>query len=145
MTDSAAPLASLKQPERHFSDRPVNTQVPVPLTLAKLGFARHLPASVRRLFVEHLAALAIAGACTAVAYPLYARLGPVNTVMLYLLGTTLGALRLSRGPCVLLPVANILAFDFFFVPPTFSFDVDDAQYIFTLVVMLIVALVIAHL
>jgi K+-sensing histidine kinase KdpD len=62
---------------------------------------------------EYLAALAIAGACTAVAYPLYPHWGPVNTVMLYLLGTTLGALRLGRGPCVVLPVANILAFDFF--------------------------------
>jgi two-component system, OmpR family, sensor histidine kinase KdpD len=102
-------------------------------------------ATVRRLAGEYLAALAIAGACTAVAYPLYPRLGPVNTAMLYLLGTTLAALRLSRGPCVVLPVANILAFDFFFVPPTFSFDVEDTQYIFTLVVMLVVALVIAHL
>jgi two-component system sensor histidine kinase KdpD len=42
-------------------------------------------------------------------------------------------------------VANILAFDFFFVPPQFSFDVEDTQYIFTMGVMLIVALVIANL
>ena len=100
---------------------------------------------IRRLAAEYLTALAISSACTAIAYPLYPYLGPVNTAMLYLLGTTLGALRLSRGPCVLLPVANILSFDFFFVPPVFSLDVEDARYIFTLVVMLVVALVIAHL
>ena len=100
---------------------------------------------IRRLAAEYLTALAISSACTAIAYPLYLYLGPVNTAMLYLLGTTLGALRLSRGPCVLLPVANILSFDFFFVPPVFSLDVEDARYIFTLVVMLVVALVIAHL
>jgi two-component system, OmpR family, sensor histidine kinase KdpD len=145
MTDPAASLASLQQPERHSNSRPANAQRSLPRVLATLGFARNSESRIRQLAREYLTALAIAGACTAVAYPLYPRLGPVNTVMLYLLGTTLGALRLSRGPCVVLPVANILAFDFFFVPPTFSFDVEDAQYIFTLVVMLIVALVIAHL
>jgi two-component system sensor histidine kinase KdpD len=145
MTDSAAPLASLQQPERHSDIRPVNTRWPLLKILGKVGSARHSEARIRRLGSEYLAALAISIVCTAIVYPLYPRLGPVNTVMLYLLGTTLAALRLSRGPCVVLPVANILAFDFFFVPPTFSFDVEDAQYIFTLVVMLIVALVIAHL
>ena len=145
MTDSAAPLASSQQPERHSNIRPANARWSPLQILVKLGFARHSESRIRRLAGEYLTALAISGACTAVAYPLYPRLGPVNTVMLYLLGTTLAALRLSRGPCVVLPVANILAFDFFFVPPTFSLDVEDAQYIFTLVVMLIVALVIAHL
>jgi two-component system sensor histidine kinase KdpD len=145
MTDSAAPLASLQQPERHSNIRPANARWSPLQVLAKLGFARHSETRIRRLAGEYLTALAIAGVCTAIAFPLYDRLGPVNTVMLYLLGTTLAALRLSRGPCVMLPVANILAFDYFFVPPTFSFDVEDAQYIFTLVVMLIVALLIAHL
>jgi two-component system sensor histidine kinase KdpD len=146
MTDPAAPLASLQQPERHFDNQPTNTRWwSPPQVLAKLGLARNSERRIPRLAGEYLTALAISGACTAVAYPLYPHLGPVNTAMLYLLATTLAALRLSRGPCVVLPVANILAFDFFFVPPLFSFDVEDARYIFTLVVMLVVALVIAHL
>ena len=66
-------------------------------------------------------------------------------MMLYLLGTTVGALRLGRGPSVVLAIANMLAFDYFFVPPLFSFDVEDTRYLFTLGVMLIVALVIANL
>ena len=65
--------------------------------------------------------------------------------MLYLLATTIGALRLGRGPSVVLAIANMLAFDYFFVPPMFSFDVEDTRYLFTLGVMLIVALVIANL
>jgi two-component system, OmpR family, sensor histidine kinase KdpD len=145
MTDSAAPLASLQQPESHSNNRPASARRSLPQVFAKLGFAPNSESRIRRLSAEYLTALAISSACTAIAYPLYSYLGPVNTAMLYLLGTTLGALRLSRGPCVLLPVANILSFDFFFVPPTFSLDVEDARYIFTLVVMLIVALVIAHL
>jgi two-component system sensor histidine kinase KdpD len=94
---------------------------------------------------DYLGALAITGFCTAIALPFSAYLGLVNTVMLYLLGTTVGALRLGRGPSVLSAIANMLAFDYFFVPPVFSFDVEDARYFFTLIVMLIVALVIANL
>jgi two-component system sensor histidine kinase KdpD len=90
-------------------------------------------------------ALAISGACTALAYPLYLRFDPVNIIMLYLLGTTVGALRLRRGPSLLLAVANMLAFDYYYVPPVLSFDVDDEKYLFTMGVMLFVALVIAHL
>jgi len=36
-------------------------------------------------------------------------------------------------------------FDFFFVPPRFSFAVTDAQYLVTFVVMLVVALVVGQL
>jgi two-component system sensor histidine kinase KdpD len=141
MTDRAASLFRSRQPTHRTGDR-----------LARLGrltqrFAG--PGATLFRFVaasgEYLAALAISAGCTALAYPLNPYLGPVNTVMLYLFGTTLAALRLQRGPCVMLPVANILAFDFFFVPPTFSLDVEDARYVFTLIVMLLVALTIAHL
>jgi two-component system sensor histidine kinase KdpD len=94
---------------------------------------------------DYLRALAITGLSTAIAFPLSPYFGLVNIVMVYLLATTLGALRLGRGPSVLLATANMLAFDFFFVPPRFSFDVEDTRYIFTLLVMLIVALIIANL
>jgi two-component system sensor histidine kinase KdpD len=94
---------------------------------------------------DYLRALAITGVTTAIAFPLSPYFGLVNIVMLYLLGTTVGALRLGRGPSVLLAIFNMLAFDYFFVPPVFSFDVEDTQYLFTLSVMLIVALVIANL
>jgi two-component system, OmpR family, sensor histidine kinase KdpD len=94
---------------------------------------------------DYLRALIITGLTTAIAFPLSPHFGLVNIVMLYLLGTTVGALRLGRGPSVLLATANMFAFDYFFVPPLFSFDVEDTKYLFTLGVMLIVALVIANL
>jgi two-component system sensor histidine kinase KdpD len=94
---------------------------------------------------DYAGALAVSCACTAVAYPFYPRFDAVNIIMLYLLGTTFGSLRYGRGPCALLAVINVLAFDFFFVPPAFSFEVADARYLFTMAVMLIVALIIAHL
>src|ERR1017187_8837821 len=90
-------------------------------------------------------ALVITGFCTAIAWPLSPDFGLVNIVMIYLLGTTLGALRLGRSASVALAVCNMMAFDYFFVPPVFSFDVEDIRYLFTLGAMLTVALVIANL
>jgi two-component system sensor histidine kinase KdpD len=98
-----------------------------------------------RMALDYVYALAITAACTTIAYLLYPEFGLVNIVMLYLLGNTIGALRLGRAPSAFIAVANMLAFDFFFVPPRFSFDVEDAKYLFTLAVMLLVALVIANL
>jgi hypothetical protein len=54
---------------------------------------------------DYVRALAITGVTTAIAFPLSPYFGLVNTVMLYLLGTTVGALRLGRGPSVLLAIA----------------------------------------
>jgi two-component system sensor histidine kinase KdpD len=93
----------------------------------------------------YVRALVVTGLTTAVAIPLSPYFGPVNIIMLYLLATTIGALRLGRGPSVLLATVNMLAFDYFFVPPFYSFDVEDTRYLFTLGVMLVVALVIANL
>jgi two-component system sensor histidine kinase KdpD len=68
-----------------------------------------------------------------------------NLVMVYLLGATVAALKLGRGPASAAAVANVLAFDFFFVPPRYSFAVADFQYVVTFGVMLAVALIIANL
>jgi two-component system sensor histidine kinase KdpD len=94
---------------------------------------------------DYLRALMVTLLCTAIAWPLPSGFGLVNIIMIYLLGTTLGALRLGRGPSVALAICNMMAFDYFFVPPVLSFDVEDIRYLFTLGAMLIVALVIANL
>jgi two-component system sensor histidine kinase KdpD len=46
---------------------------------------------------------------------------------------------------VLTAVLNVLLFDFFFVPPRFTFAVSDVQYVVTFGVMLTIALVIGNL
>src|ERR1700730_5400528 len=91
------------------------------------------------------AALGISLTCTALAAVMYPYFAPANLVMVYLLGATIAALRLGRGPASLSAVANIVAFDFFFVLPRFSLAVADLQYVVTLAVMLVVALIIANL
>jgi two-component system, OmpR family, sensor histidine kinase KdpD len=90
-------------------------------------------------------ALAVSLACTGVSALMYPYMELTNLVMVYLLGATITALRLGRGPASLAAIVNILAFDFFFVPPRFSLAVADFQYVVTFAVMLVVALIIANL
>src|SRR5450631_186678 len=68
-----------------------------------------------------------------------------NIVMVFLLTVVLVAARWGRGPAVLAAVVNVLAFDFLFVPPRFSFAVSDAQYLLTFAVMLAVGLITGQL
>ena len=61
-----------------------------------------------------------------------------NIVMVYVLGSTIAGVRFGRGPAVLAAVAERAAFDFFFVPPLYTFSVSDFQYVVTFAVMLVV-------
>lgn len=94
---------------------------------------------------RYWAAFAISAACTVLSAGMYRYFELTNLVMVYLLGATVAALRLGRGPASAAAVVNILAFDFFFVPPRFSFAVSDVQYAVTFSVMLAVTLTIANL
>lgn len=70
---------------------------------------------------------------------------PANVVMLFLLTVVLTSLRFGRGPGAWAALLAVGCFDFFFVPPRYSMNVGDAQYLFTFVLMLGVALVIGQL
>jgi two-component system sensor histidine kinase KdpD len=90
-------------------------------------------------------ALLISAGCTGVAAIMYPYFALTNLVMVYLLGATVAALRLGRGPASLTAVANVVALDFCFVPPRFTFAISSLEYILTFAVMLVMALVIANL
>lgn len=68
-----------------------------------------------------------------------------NIAMLYLLGVVVVAAAFGRGPAILTAVLSVAIFDFYFVPPRFTFAVSDTQYLITFVVMLAVAIVIGTL
>jgi two-component system sensor histidine kinase KdpD len=94
---------------------------------------------------DYLRALGLNMICSAIAWPLSRHFELVNLVMLYLLATVVSALRLGRGPSIMIAVLNMLAVDYLFVPPIFSLGVQDPRELFILFVMLIVALVIESL
>jgi len=91
-----------------------------------------------------LSALACIGT-TVVATPLVGYLDLANIVMLFLLTVLLVAVKLGRNAAILASILSVLLFDIFFVPPRFSLAVSNIQYLVTFAVMLMTALITAHL
>ena len=82
---------------------------------------------------------------TGLCFLMYPHFDLSNLIMVYLLAVMVTAIEAGRGPAIAVSVLSVLSFDFCFVPPRFSFTVDDAQYIVTFLVMFAVALAISHL
>jgi two-component system sensor histidine kinase KdpD len=103
---------------------------------------RELPAGDWAAYAK---AAGICAAATALALPLAGVIELTNIAMFFLLAVVLVAILFGRGPAVAAAFLAVGAFDFFFVPPRFSFAVSDVQYLMTFAVMLIVALIIGQL
>ena len=91
---------------------------------------------------------AAVAACVGVALaatPLLGVLALTNIVMIFLLAVVGVGWFYGRGPAVVAAFLGVALFDFFFVPPRFSFAVSDVQYLVTFAVMLVVALAIGQL
>lgn len=93
----------------------------------------------------YVAALAACVAIALLSTPLLAVLELSNIIMLFLLVVVGVGLRYGSGPAVLAALLGVGLFDFFFVPPRFSFAVSDVEYLVTFVVMLVVAFAIGQL
>lgn len=98
-----------------------------------------------RGWARYALAVAAAALVAAAGMPLAHALDITNIAMLFLLAVLLVAFQLGRGPAVLCSVVGVAAFDFLFVPPTFSLAVSDFQYVITFAVMLVVGLITSHL
>ena len=96
-------------------------------------------------WTHYLQATVVVAVVTGVAFLMYPRFELTNIVMVYLLGVMVVALWLGRTPSVLASILSVLAFDFFFVPPRFSFAVSDTEYLVTFTVMLGAALALSTL
>jgi two-component system sensor histidine kinase KdpD len=101
----------------------------------------------RRKF-KRLRYLWAALACVAVtllSIPLAEHFDRSNIVAIFILTVVLVAVRFGRGAAALAAVLSVCSFDFFFVPPRFSFAVSDVQYILTFIIMLAVGLITGQL
>jgi two-component system sensor histidine kinase KdpD len=103
---------------------------------------RASPRANRRAYAWAALGVALSTGMAALLFPFLER---TNLVMVYLLAIVVVAARLGTGPAVLAAVLSVAAFDFFFVPPHFTFAVSDTEYIVTFIVMLVVGLVIGTL
>ncbi|MFS2077000.1 DUF4118 domain-containing protein [Telluria sp. Tellsp131] len=77
--------------------------------------------------------------------PTVGHLDLANIAMLFLLVVLMVAVRLGRGPSVTATCVSVACFDFFFVPPRFTFAISDVQYLVAFGVMLAVGLITGHL
>jgi two-component system sensor histidine kinase KdpD len=84
-------------------------------------------------------------ACTLVSWYGFGHEELADVVMVYLLGVVVAAMRFGYVPSLLTAVLCVCAYDFFFIPPYFSFAVSDLRHTLTFAVMLLVAFVISHL
>ncbi len=94
---------------------------------------------------EYLRAGLIVAVATALAALFFRFLSVTDLAMVYLLGVVLIASRYGRGPSLSAALVSIALFDFFFVPPFYTFAVSDTRFILTFVVMLVIALVMSAL
>jgi two-component system sensor histidine kinase KdpD len=84
-------------------------------------------------------------AVTLLSIPLAEHFDRSNIVAIFILSVVLVAVRFGRGAAALAAVLSVCSFDFFFVPPRFSFAVSDVQYILTFIIMLAVGLITGQL
>ena len=97
--------------------------------------------SIRALIKTISLCFLIAMGVTALCWSFGGFIDYANIAMIFLLSTFLTALAFGRGAAVVSAFLNVAFFDFFFVAPLYSFDVEDLQYLITLAVMLIIGLI----
>ncbi|HEY6239728.1 MAG TPA: sensor histidine kinase KdpD [Burkholderiales bacterium] len=134
----------LSSEERGRRDAPAQGML-LARSRAYLGLPEAERASAKPRWPRYAVAVAVPAVCTTIGF-----VGPgsnelVNVVMVYLLGVMLVASRFGRGPSILASALSVAAFDFFFVPPEFTFAVSDVRYVATFAVMFLVGIVISTL
>ncbi len=88
--------------------------------------------------------LAVAGS-TGIAALMFPYFDLMDLAMVYLLGVVIAASRTSKWPSMFAALLSVAAFDFFFVPPYYTFAISDIRYFFTFIVMGVVSFVISRL
>ncbi len=65
--------------------------------------------------------------------------------MVFLFGVVVAALRLGRGPVLMMAAVSALAWDYFFIPPTFTFTIEKPEDMVMFGMFFVVALSMGHL
>ena len=93
----------------------------------------------------YLQGLVIVAIATVIGQLIHLLFTSTSIMALYVLAVVVTAYLGGLGPSIMVSFVGVLTFDFFFVRPYFSFNVSDAQYIFTFLVLLSVGIVISYL
>jgi two-component system, OmpR family, sensor histidine kinase KdpD len=101
-----------------------------------------LPTSLPQDYVVSFGLIVI---ITVVGWLVHSFISPTNLAMLYLLAVVAVAWRGGLKPAIFTAIIGVLAFDFFFIPPLFSFRITDTEYLITFGGMIIVGALISLL
>jgi two-component system, OmpR family, sensor histidine kinase KdpD len=101
-----------------------------------------LPSGVIR---EYLMVPAIIAALTLVCQGFEKVGGYTVPALVYLFAILLAAFRFSRGPMLFMATLSAVAWNFFFIPPRFTFEIKKPEDIFLLMMFFAVALCMGHL
>lgn len=104
-----------------------------------------LNVSRQRGWAGYSIAMAIVAICGGLTWAMKQVLGVENGFLVFLLGVAVVAVRYGTGPSVAASIGGTALLTFFFMPPIFSFAVADIQHVFTLAVMVTLAIVISTL
>lgn len=108
---------------------------PQPVISRKNSLTKFKP----ELYISSLLIMAVFTLCGWLLQPV---MQPTDQALLYLIGNVLVAARLGRGPAILYAVLSPACFNFFFIPPLYTFEMYDRSYWMTLLVMLATSMVI---
>ncbi len=89
--------------------------------------------------------LGVIAALTAVCWQFEKLAGYTMPALVYLLAILLAALRVSRWPMLFMAALSALAWNFFFIPPRFTFEIRALEDVILLVMFFAVALSMGHL
>ncbi len=92
-----------------------------------------------------LRVVVLIGAATLGGFALDHHVSLTSQAMVYVLAVVIAAYSLSPVASVVCALGAVTAFNFFFVPPRWTFAVDGQEHLIALGTMLVVALVISHL
>ena len=90
-------------------------------------------------WLQFAGGLGMSAAATLVSLILKNQLGIVNITLLYLLPVFFTAYWWGRFPSFVTAFASVLALDFLFVPPVFTFSAYDIHYIWSFVIFLLIS------
>jgi two-component system sensor histidine kinase KdpD len=93
----------------------------------------------------YLQPLLLIAAATLLGHAVHSFFSPANIIMIYLLCVVVTAVFWGWGPSIMVCILSVLLWDFFFVKPHLTFEVEDTQYIFAFITLLLVGLSISYL
>ncbi len=91
------------------------------------------------------AVVLLIAAATGAGFLLDQHVSLTSQAMLYVLVVVIASYRLSFLPSLVCALTSVTAFNFFFVPPRWTFQVESNEHLISLAVMLLVSLAVSHL